>query len=290
MVPWTHLSPHPNGISISSGDFAGPPNMDGWIVFARLRQCAHPCDTCFLGPTQVHNPNGISIGSTVFAQLSADCSRGWPGLSFLLRIASSHGAIWTPPNTCFIGPTRVPADFKGHLDWFSRFCTAHGRRASLYFTVGCPSLKIAPIHGVSGPPSNTSWFLWPTEVLSHNGMDPFSRFCTAHCRVSLYFTMGHPFPLKIAPSYGGCGPPFNTYTWVLNPNSISIGVAVCAGLTTVTDRQTWTDRSRYSLRCGLIIIVSHCKIAPDSFDECRLNARWSPSLKPSESTWSWVRR
>ena len=33
-------------------------------------------------------------------------------------------------------------------------------------------------------------------------IDPFSRFCTAHSRKSLYFTMGNPFP-KIAPSNRG---------------------------------------------------------------------------------------
>jgi len=41
---------------------------------------------------------------------------------------------------------------------------------------------------------------------------------------------------------GGSGPPCNTWflgpTQVLNPNAISIGAAVFAGLTSVTDRQT----------------------------------------------------
>jgi len=34
-------------------------------------------------------------------------------------------------------------------------------------------------------------------------IDRFIRFCTAHCRKSLYFTMGAPFPLKITSCYGG---------------------------------------------------------------------------------------
>jgi len=54
--------------------------------------------------------------------------------------------------------------------------------------------------------------------------------------------MGHPFPLKIAPSHGGSGPESNACfpgpTWVLNLNGISIGSAIFAGLTSVTDRQT----------------------------------------------------
>jgi len=47
---------------------------------------------------------------------------------------------------------------------------------------------------------------------------------------------------KIAPSHGECKLPSNTWflgpTRVLNPNGISIGSAVFAGLTSMTDRQT----------------------------------------------------
>jgi len=44
--------------------------MDGQIVFATWRQCAIPSksNTCFLGPTRVHIPNDISIGSVVFGR------------------------------------------------------------------------------------------------------------------------------------------------------------------------------------------------------------------------------
>jgi len=56
--------------------------------------------------------------------------------------------------------------------------------------------------------------------------------------------MGHPFRLKIAPSYGRSGPPSNTWfpepTQVINQNGISISGDVFAGLTSVTD--TVTDR------------------------------------------------
>jgi len=95
-------------------------------------------------------------------------------------------------------------------------------------------------------------------------LNRFSRFCTAHCTVSLYFTTGRPFPLKIAPSHGESGPPSNTWflgpTRVLNPNGIAIGSAVFVGLTAVTDRRQ-TDHATQSvtihlcvvLQCGLII-------------------------------------
>ena len=46
--------------------------MDGSMVFGRWRQCAPHPNTCFLGPTQVLNPNSISIGSAVSAQLTAE--------------------------------------------------------------------------------------------------------------------------------------------------------------------------------------------------------------------------
>ena len=55
---------------------------------------------CFLGPTRVHNPNGKSIGSAVFAQIPAECP-------YTFKIAPSHGGCWPPSNTWFRGPTRV---------------------------------------------------------------------------------------------------------------------------------------------------------------------------------------
>jgi len=71
---------------------------------------------------------------------------------------------------------------------------------------------------------------------------------------------GTPLPLKIAPSYGGSGSPSNTWflglTRALIPNGISIGEAVFAELTSVTDRQT--DRPRYtrSVTTGRIYVRS----------------------------------
>ena len=69
-------------------------------------------------------------------------------------------------------------------------------------------------------------------------------------------------PLKIAPSHWGCGPPSNTWfpgpTRVLIQNGISIGSAVIAGLTTVTDRQTDrpTDRATRPATIGRIYLRS----------------------------------
>ena len=67
-----------------------------------------PCNTWCLGPMQAHNPNSTSIGSAVFAQMTAVCPYTLQWLAcFQLKIAPSHVGIWTPRNTRFIGPTRV---------------------------------------------------------------------------------------------------------------------------------------------------------------------------------------
>ena len=83
--------------------------------------------------------------------------------------------------------------------------------------------------------------------------DRYGRFCTAHGRESIYFTVGRPPPLKIAPSRGGSELPSNT--WFLGPtrvhilNDMSMASAVFAGLMIVTDRPTdrQRDRPRYSV-------------------------------------------
>ena len=49
--------------------------MDGSVVFTMWRQCAPVRNTYFLGPTRVLNPNGISIGSAIFAGLTTVTDR-----------------------------------------------------------------------------------------------------------------------------------------------------------------------------------------------------------------------
>jgi len=94
-----------------------------------------------------------------------------------------------------------------------------------------------------------SWGIW-TPILfmipwaspspqSKQNHDRFSSFHTGDRRVTVYFTTGRPFPSKLPISMGESGPQSNTWfpgpTQVLNPNSILIGSAVFAGLTSVTD-------------------------------------------------------
>jgi len=86
---------------------------------------------------------------------------------------------------------------KRHLDRFSHLCTAHvpvlynGRRFLL---------KIVSSHGGSGPHLMCDCLV-PSEPTTQTAYRLVQPFCTAHLRVSLYFTTG--CPLKIAPSCGG---------------------------------------------------------------------------------------
>ena len=147
----------------------------------------------------------------------------------------------SPLNTCFLGPTSPYA--KRHLDQFSRFCTAHGRR-SLYFTMGHPFSPQNCHHGwdISTPPSNT-WFLGPTRLRIPNSISIviaiFAQLM-AECPYSLQWVAT--FPLKIAPSHGKIWTPVQYVvpwaTGIHNPNGILIDSAVFAGLTIVTDRRT----------------------------------------------------
>ena len=77
-----------NGIVSSGmpGHVLSPNNcLFAWRIWA-------PSNTCLLWSTQVYNPNGISIGSAVFAQITAECryslQRAAP---FSLKITPSHG-------------------------------------------------------------------------------------------------------------------------------------------------------------------------------------------------------
>jgi len=69
--------------------------------------------------------------------------------------------------------------------------------------------------------------------------------------------MGRPSPLKIAASHGDVDLDVTRFlgpTRVLNPNGISIGSAVFARLTTVTDRPT--DHATRSVTIGGIYVRS----------------------------------
>jgi len=74
--------------------------MDSSVIFARLRQCAPHLTHASLDPPESYNPNNISIGSAVFAQLTAECpyTLQWAA-PFPLKIARSPGESGPPSNT-----------------------------------------------------------------------------------------------------------------------------------------------------------------------------------------------
>jgi len=59
---------------------------------------------------------------------------------------------------------------------------------------------------------------YPSQQPKVRYLDRFSRFCIAHCRVSLYFTMGRPFLSKLSLPMGICNS-CNTYGSLGSPES-----------------------------------------------------------------------
>jgi len=75
-------------------------------------------------------------------------------------------------------------------------------------------------------------------------LDRLSRFCTDHRKLSLYFTIGRPFPSKL-PLYKGDLDPHLTHASLGPPKSSTQTASrlfqpflQCSVLTSVTDRQT----------------------------------------------------
>ena len=76
----------------------------------------------FFWPVRAHNPNGSTIGSVIFAQITAECpyTLQWDA-PFSLKIAVSHEGICTLSNAWFPGSTRVlnPNDISIGSDVFA---------------------------------------------------------------------------------------------------------------------------------------------------------------------------
>jgi len=89
-------------------------------------------------------------------------------------------------------------------------------------------------------------------------LDRFSRFCTAHSRASLYFTVGHPFPQN-CPFPCGIWIPYNSPTWIPDPSELTTETAsrsvepfLQGSLPWQTDRQT--DHATRSVTIGRIYV------------------------------------
>ena len=151
------------------------------------------------------------------------------------------GATWRIRlNLCFLRPTRVhnPNDKS-----ISSAVSANLTAESPYTLQWVPLFpKIVPFHGESGP-HLTHDSLGPSEPTNQTASLSIQPFLQRWLQSVPILYNGMPlFPIKIAPSHGGIWTPFNTWfpepTWVLNPNGISVGSVVLAGLTNVTDRHT----------------------------------------------------
>jgi len=83
-----------------------------------------PCNIWCFWPIRLHNPNGTSIGSAVFAQMTAKWLYTLQRFAcFPLKIAPFHVGIWTSCITWFIAPTRV-RNANGNLIVSAIFCRA----------------------------------------------------------------------------------------------------------------------------------------------------------------------
>jgi len=166
-----------------------------------------PSTTCFLGPTRVRNPNGISTGSAIFAQLTAVSS----GMTFP-KIAALHG------ESCILRPTPVhgPWSIATPVQPF-----VHGSRQNVIGHVDALRTSILPVP-VSGPHLRRGSLSQPD--LASQTTSRFRRHSSRRTVPILY--NGRPISPKIAPSH--------RVIWTIqthNPHSICIGSAVFAQLT-----------------------------------------------------------
>ena len=166
-------------------------------------------------------------------------------------------------NLCFVQAHPSPQP-KRQIDRFSHFCTAHGRVSS-----GMPGHVLSPNNCSFGwgilAPSNTC-FLGPPKSITQTASRSFSRLLHRSRQSVPILYNWPPFPFKITPFHGECWPPSNTWffglTRVFNPHANSIGSAVFARLTSVTDRPT--DHATQSVTIGRICCVRSTAMRPNN--------------------------
>ena len=198
------------------------------MVFARWRRC-EPHLRC----ASLRHPESTTQTASPFSHFCTAHLQSVPihhnGPPFLFSKLPLRMRRSEPNLTWFLGPTRVqiPNSISIGSAVFAQF-TAE-RPYILQWTALSP--QNCPFSWGSGP------------HLIHDSLGQSEPTSQAHGRVSLYFIMGSPSPQN-APSHGGIWTPSNTFpgpTRVLNLNGISIGSAVFARLTIVSDRQTNHD-------------------------------------------------
>jgi len=148
--------------------------MDGSIIFASWRQCAPRPNTCLHGPNRVQIPNGISIDSAVFAQLTAvSCyTLKWATIS-PHKIAPSHegsgphlihGSLGTPESSTQMASRLVQPFYRAH------YCgrpTDHSTRSVTIGRIYIRSTAMQPKKGRDSKVRTFSKFIYFLKILSH---------------------------------------------------------------------------------------------------------------------------
>jgi len=125
-------------------------------------RCRVPAISAFCRPTNQRHPPYITNCLVAIVDTNPVNSNFSPKIGCHGNVLSTAGP---PSNT--ISTAHPSPQCKGHLDWFSRFCTGD-RIMSLYFTMAAP-FPLVSSHGRSRPSSNT-WFPGPTRVLNPYGI------------------------------------------------------------------------------------------------------------------------
>ena len=136
-----------------------------------------------------HNPNCITIGSTIFAQVRVSLYFTMGALS--PQIGSSHRGIWTPirahnPNSISIGSAIFPQ------------MTAECICTLQYNGTPLSPLKIAPSYGEIWTPSNTC-FLDPPKSITQTASWSVQPFVHSSWQSVSILYNGPPFPLQNCP-------------------------------------------------------------------------------------------
>ena len=93
---------------LSHNENYSPSKAKNWLPWQRPSAPVDPNLTRFFGPIRAHNPNSISIGSAVFAQMTVEYPYTLQSNTpFPQKIAPFHGGSGSLSNTWFPGPTKV---------------------------------------------------------------------------------------------------------------------------------------------------------------------------------------
>jgi len=162
-----------------------------------------PCNTRLLGPTRVHNPYVISIGSAVFAQFMSQCRQACWGMLFPQNCPFpwGHG----PHIIC---GSLGPPDSASQMASVSvqPFLHSSQQKFPILYS-GRPFSPKFPLPMAGSAPLSNTWFLGPskpTNQMASWSVQPFLH--RRPHRVPILYN-GTPLPpLKIALSMGDLDP------------------------------------------------------------------------------------